>query len=91
MPLPLGFVSPCLPAKALQPPTGEAWLHEIKHDGFRMMVRQDGTGVRLLTRKGVVGYFDRDFLNCPHLARTSPPPMTTKPRSSSMETIAAGP
>ena len=37
MPLPLGCVPPCLPAKALQPPTGEAWLHEIKHDGFRVI------------------------------------------------------
>jgi hypothetical protein len=36
MPLPLGFVPPCLPTKAPQPPTGEAWLHEIKHDGFRV-------------------------------------------------------
>ena len=39
----------------------------------------------------VVGYFDCDLPNCPHLARTSPPPITTKPISSSMETIAAGP
>jgi bifunctional non-homologous end joining protein LigD len=27
-------------------------VHEIKHDGFRMMVRRDGGGVRLLTRRG---------------------------------------
>ena len=36
MALPPGFVSPCLPTKAPRPPTGEAWLHEIKrlpHDG----------------------------------------------------------
>ena len=31
---PAGFVPPCLPTKAPQPPTGEAWLHEIKHDGL---------------------------------------------------------
>ena len=43
MPLPLGFVPPCLPTKAPQPPTGEAWLHEIKHDGFRVVARKDGT------------------------------------------------
>jgi hypothetical protein len=29
MPLPLGFVPPCLPTKTPQPPTGDAWLHEI--------------------------------------------------------------
>jgi hypothetical protein len=24
----------CLSTQAPQPPTGEAWLHEIEHDGF---------------------------------------------------------
>ena len=33
----LGFVPPCLATKAPQPPTGGAWLHEIKHDGFRVI------------------------------------------------------
>ena len=50
MPLPLGFVPPCLPTKAPQPPTGEAWLHEIKHDGFRVVARKDVTRVRLYSR-----------------------------------------
>jgi len=35
------------------PPCSETWLHEIKHDGFRMMVRRDAAGVRLLTRNGI--------------------------------------
>jgi bifunctional non-homologous end joining protein LigD len=52
MPLPLGFVPPCLPAKALQPPTREAWLHEIKHDGFCVIARKDGDRVRLYSRLG---------------------------------------
>ena len=34
LPLPPGFIVPCLPTKAPQPPTGDAGLHEIKHDGF---------------------------------------------------------
>jgi bifunctional non-homologous end joining protein LigD len=38
-----GFIAPCLPTSAPQPPSGEAWLHEIKHDGFRVMARKDGT------------------------------------------------
>ncbi len=42
------------------------------------------------SRQRVVGYFDCD-LPSSHLARTSPPPITTKPILSSMETIAAGP
>jgi len=37
MPLPRGFVPPCLPTKAPQPPTGGAWVYEIKHDGFRVV------------------------------------------------------
>ena len=52
MPLPLGFVPPCLPTKASQPPTGDAWLHEIKHDGFRVVARKDGDRIRLYSRPG---------------------------------------
>ena len=51
MPLPPGFVPPCLPTGA-QPPTGDAWLHEIKHDGFRVVARKDGGRVRLYSRPG---------------------------------------
>jgi hypothetical protein len=29
-----GFIAPCLPTNAPQPPSGEEWLHEIEHDGF---------------------------------------------------------
>ena len=42
MPLPLGSV----PA----PPTGEAWLHEIKHDGFRVIARKQGDRVSMAGR-----------------------------------------
>src|SRR5262249_35176307 len=52
MPLPPGFVPPCLPTKAPQPSTGDAWLHEIKHDGFRVIARKDGDRVRLYSRPG---------------------------------------
>jgi bifunctional non-homologous end joining protein LigD len=52
MPLPLGFIPPCLPTKAPQPPTGETWLHEIKHDGFRVIARKDGARVKLYSRPG---------------------------------------
>jgi bifunctional non-homologous end joining protein LigD len=46
------FCEPCLPSPADKPPAGSGWLHEIKHDGFRMLVRRDQTGVRLFTRNG---------------------------------------
>jgi bifunctional non-homologous end joining protein LigD len=48
----LAFIEPCLPSPADRPPSGPGWLHEIKLDGFRMMVRRDPAGVRLLTRNG---------------------------------------
>jgi ATP-dependent DNA ligase len=34
------------------PPAGTDWLHEIKHDGFRLMVQRAGGRVRLFTRNG---------------------------------------
>jgi bifunctional non-homologous end joining protein LigD len=46
------FIEPCLPSPAKRPPAGPNWLHEIKHDGFRIMARRDGAGVRLFTRHG---------------------------------------
>jgi bifunctional non-homologous end joining protein LigD len=52
MPLPRGFVPPCLPTKAPQPPSGDTWVHEIKHDGFRVIARKDGECVRLYSRPG---------------------------------------
>jgi len=51
--LPAGFVvAPCLPTKAETLPSGGAWLHEIKHDGFRIIARKDGPRVRLFSRPG---------------------------------------
>jgi bifunctional non-homologous end joining protein LigD len=52
MPLPSGFVAPCLPTKAPSPPSGALWLHEIKHDGFRVIARKDGKRVNLYSRPG---------------------------------------
>jgi bifunctional non-homologous end joining protein LigD len=48
----LGMIEPCLPSPAKAPPTGPGWLHEIKHDGFRILARRDSAGVRLITRAG---------------------------------------
>ncbi len=45
--LPAGFIQPCLPMKAPKPTSGVLWLHEIKHDGFRVIARKDGARVRL--------------------------------------------
>src|SRR6516165_2009463 len=43
---------PCLPRPAKEPPLGPGWIHEIKHDGFRIMARRDGSRVRLISRNG---------------------------------------
>ena len=48
----LGIIEPCLPSPAKAPPSGPNWIHEIKHDGFRIMARRDSAGVRLITRNG---------------------------------------
>jgi bifunctional non-homologous end joining protein LigD len=43
---------PCLPRVADLPPAGPAWIHEIKHDGFRILAHRQGRAVRLVTRNG---------------------------------------
>ncbi len=50
--LPAGFIAPCLPTKTTKLPSGGEWLHEIKHDGFRIIARKDGERVRLYSRPG---------------------------------------
>jgi len=50
--LPAGFVEPCLPTSADQPPSGDVWLHEIKWDGFRVIARKTGPRVKLYSRPG---------------------------------------
>jgi ATP dependent DNA ligase domain len=47
-----GFVDPCIPSRAPKPPSGPDWVHEVKHDGYRLIVRRDGEAVRLFTRRG---------------------------------------
>lgn len=41
-----------LPVKAPKVPAGPDWLHEIKHDGYRMMVVREQKSVRLITKGG---------------------------------------
>ena len=47
-----GLHPPCLPSPSQKPPSGSAWVHEIKHDGYRLIARRDGGRVRLYTRRG---------------------------------------
>lgn len=33
-------------------PTGREWYHEVKYDGYRLLVQREGKRIRLLTRNG---------------------------------------
>lgn len=50
--LPASFIQPCLATDAAKVPTGPGWVHEIKHDGYRMQLRKSGDRIRLFTRRG---------------------------------------
>jgi ATP-dependent DNA ligase len=50
--MPFAFIEPCLPTPSARVPEGAMWVHEIKHDGYRLIVRRDGDLVRLFTRRG---------------------------------------
>jgi bifunctional non-homologous end joining protein LigD len=49
---PYSFGDPCLPTRVQAAPSGPQWLHEIKHDGYRLMVRRTPHGIRVRTRNG---------------------------------------
>lgn len=43
----------CLATAAKQVPSGPDWIHEVKHDGYRMPVIREDSRVRLLSRNGM--------------------------------------
>jgi bifunctional non-homologous end joining protein LigD len=49
---PAGFVRPCQPRLVDRPPVGGDGLHEVKHDGYRLIARKEGERVKLWTRHG---------------------------------------
>ena len=48
----VGFVRPEIPTLVPEPPSGEGWIHEIKHDGYRTLILIDQGNVRALSRHG---------------------------------------
>ncbi|MEZ2148219.1 hypothetical protein AAE026_39020 [Bradyrhizobium sp. DN5] len=42
----------CLATAGKQVPSGPEWIHEVKHDGYRMLVIRENERVRLLSRNG---------------------------------------
>jgi bifunctional non-homologous end joining protein LigD len=49
---PAGFIQPCQPTLVVYPPVGPGWVHEMKHDGYRLIARKDAGRVRLWSRHG---------------------------------------
>jgi bifunctional non-homologous end joining protein LigD len=43
---------PCIPTRGSKVPSGPDWIHEIKHDGYRLIVQRGGKRIRLFTRNG---------------------------------------
>ncbi|TGQ89196.1 ATP-dependent DNA ligase [Mesorhizobium sp. M8A.F.Ca.ET.208.01.1.1] len=49
----LKFIEPLMPTLVNKPPEGDAWIHEVKFDGYRSQIIKDETGVRVFTRRGL--------------------------------------
>src|SRR5947208_7231565 len=43
---------PCMPTPGTKVANRPEWLHEIKHDGYRLIVQREGKRIRLFTRNG---------------------------------------
>jgi len=50
--MPKSTFDPCIPTRGTKVPGRPEWIHEIKHDGYRLIVQRDGSVVRLWTRNG---------------------------------------
>jgi bifunctional non-homologous end joining protein LigD len=53
-----GIIEPCIPTLASKPPVGPQWIHEIKHDGYRLIARKRDGRLRLFTRRGLIEAVD---------------------------------
>ncbi|ESY03113.1 ATP-dependent DNA ligase [Mesorhizobium sp. LNJC399B00] len=49
----LKFIPPLMPTLMEKPPEGDAWIHEIKFDGYRSQIIIDEGGIRIFTRRGL--------------------------------------
>ena len=46
---------PCIPTPVAKVPGGADWIHEIKHDRYRVIIQLEGKLVRLFTRNSTIG------------------------------------
>jgi len=49
---PSGFILPREPLLVDRPPAGSEWLREVKHDGYRIIARKEGSRATLWSRHG---------------------------------------
>ena len=47
-----GFIEPCIPCPVKRAPASGDWIHELKMDGYRLMVRRLDDKVRIYSRRG---------------------------------------
>jgi bifunctional non-homologous end joining protein LigD len=48
-----GYIEPSLATATETAPSGSGWLHEIKHDGYRLQAHLENGRVRLFSRQGL--------------------------------------
>jgi bifunctional non-homologous end joining protein LigD len=48
-----GYIEPSLATAAETAPSGAGWLHEIKHDGYRLQAHLENGRVKLFSRQGL--------------------------------------
>jgi bifunctional non-homologous end joining protein LigD len=48
--VPAGFIAPARPLLTSKPRSGPEWIHEVKHDGYRLLALKDGDRVVLWSR-----------------------------------------
>jgi bifunctional non-homologous end joining protein LigD len=46
---PAAFIPPCRPTVSQRPPRGFGWVHELKHDGYRLQIHVRDGRVKLYT------------------------------------------
>ena len=46
---------PCIPTRGTKVPAGPDWLHEIKHDGYRLIVQREGKRVGCSPATATIG------------------------------------